>query len=65
MNRDSRALNYKQTEWAYKKWCDRYTLEEIGDALNCDHKTVRRSFGYYGFNIEGRKRKKGVLVYDG
>lgn len=55
----NRALTYEQVKWAHEKWCNGYTLEEIGEALNCSLKTVRRSFDYYGFKRckkAGRRR---------
>lgn len=37
-------LSAKQIHWAYEKYCEGYTLVQIGDALNVNEKTVRRAF---------------------
>ena len=51
------ALSLKQKEWAYTKWCEGYTLEQIGDALYVCAKTVRRA-------INGRPRIRPILKYE-
>ncbi len=51
------ALSHKQIEWAYTKWCEGYTLEQIGDALYVCAKTVRRAIG-------GRPRIRPILKYE-
>ena len=50
------ALSHAQKEWAYEKWCEGYTLEQIADALYVCTKTVRRA-------INGRPRIRPILKY--
>lgn len=49
-------LNRKQREWAYTKWCEGYTLEQIAEALFVCSKTVQRA-------IHGRPRIRPILKY--
>lgn len=49
-------LSHAQKEWAYTKWCEGYTLEQIADALYVCTKTVRRA-------IHGRPRIRPILKY--
>jgi DNA-binding XRE family transcriptional regulator len=51
------ALSFKQKEWAYIKWCEGYTLDQIADALCVGSKTVRRA-------INGRPRIRPILKYE-
>lgn len=51
------ALSLKQKEWAYIKWCEGYTLDQIADALCVGSKTVRRA-------INGRPRIRPILKYE-
>jgi DNA-binding XRE family transcriptional regulator len=51
------ALSLKQKEWAYIKWCEGYTLDQIADALFVGSKTVRRA-------INGRPRIRPILKYE-
>ena len=50
------CLSHTQKEWAYEKWCEGYTLEQIADALYVCTKTVRRA-------IQGRPRIRPILKY--
>lgn len=50
------CLSHAQKEWAYAKWCEGYTLEQIADALYVCTKTVRRA-------IRGRPRIRPILKY--
>lgn len=50
-------LTPKQKKWAYDKWCEGYTIAEIGDALYCSTATVRRAF-------KGKPKIKPKLHYD-
>jgi hypothetical protein len=52
-----RALSFKQIEWAYTKWCEGYTLQQIADALYVCKQTVRRA-------INGRPRIRPILKYE-
>lgn len=49
-------LRPKEIEWAYEKWCEGYTLQQISDALYVCPKTVHRAF-------KGRERHRPDLVY--
>ena len=51
------SLNLKQKEWAYTKWCEGYTLDQIAEALCVGSRTVKRS-------INGRPRIRPVLKYE-
>lgn len=51
-----RVLTHKQREWAYTKWCEGYTLEQIAEAFGVNEKTVRRA-------INGRPKIRPILVY--
>lgn len=37
-----KALNQKQIEWAWEKWCEGYTLSQIADALYVNLSTICR-----------------------
>ena len=50
-------LTPKQIRWGYEKWCEGYTLIQIGDALNVCEKTVKRAF-----KRNGLVRIRPVLV---
>jgi transcriptional regulator with XRE-family HTH domain len=52
-----KILTDKQIEWAYTRWCEGYTLEQIGVALCVCSKTVRRA-------INGRPRIRPILKYE-
>lgn len=53
------ALTEKQVAWAYKKWCEGYSLYEIGRALYVHHNTVS-----YTLRAKGLKKPpKPPLVY--
>lgn len=45
-----------QKEWAYSKWCEGYTQQQIAEALNCSPKTIQRAIG-------GRPRIRPILIY--
>lgn len=49
-------MNWKKREWAYTKWCEGYTQQQIADALNVSHKTIARA-------LNGRPRIRPVLEY--
>ena len=51
-------LSWKEVDWAYSKWCEGYTQEQIAEALDVSVKTVHRAF-------HGRERIRPVLIYDG
>ena len=51
-----KALDNKQREWAYTKWCEGRTQLEIAMALNVCTKTVNRAIG-------SRPRIRPVLEY--
>ena len=54
----TKVLTAKQSEWAYEKWCEGYTQEQIADALFVCSKTIRRA-------IHGRPRIRPILKYEG
>ena len=39
-------LTHKMKDWAYCKWCEGYTQQQIADALNVNLKTVQRAIGH-------------------
>lgn len=49
-------MNWKKREWAYARWCEGYTQQQIADALNVSHKTIARA-------LSGRPRIRPVLEY--
>lgn len=52
------ALDKEQVRWAYTKWCEGYTQQQIADALYVCEKTVHRS-------LKNKPRIRQILVYDG
>lgn len=50
------VLSNAQKEWAYSKWCEGYTQQQIADALNCSHRTIQRAIG-------GKPRIRPILIY--
>lgn len=56
------VLSEDEITWAYEKWCEGYTMQQIAEALYVDRRTI-------GNVLRGRPRKKpGVrpkLVYPG
>lgn len=52
-----KLLNRKQREWAYDRWCEGYTHQEIADALFCCRKTIARA-------LRGRPRIRPILEYN-
>lgn len=63
MNGRGKFLDQHQTAWAFEKWNCGYTYEEIGKALYCSYKTVKRAIlATYG--SQERKRKRPALVYE-
>ena len=52
-----KALTHKETEWAYQKWCEGYTQQQIADALFVCEKTIRRA-------INERPRIRPILKYE-
>ena len=53
-------LSREEISWAYDKWCEGYTHQEIADALYVSRVTVQSA-------LKGRQRirKKPPLVYPG
>lgn len=51
-------LTQQEKEWAYTKWCEGYTQNQIADALYCCTKTVARA-------MKGKPRVRPVLIYPG
>lgn len=51
-------LSREEKEWAYKKWCEGYTQNQIADALFVSKKTIQRA-------INGRPRIRPVLKFNG
>ena len=49
-------LDNAQKRWAYKKWCEGYTLDQIAEALDCCRKTVQRA-------INGKPKIRPILKY--
>ena len=52
-----KALAPKEIEWAYQKWCEGYTQQQIADALFVCEKTIRRA-------INERPRIRPILKYE-
>jgi DNA-directed RNA polymerase specialized sigma24 family protein len=50
------SLSNIQKEWAYSKWYEGYTQQQIAEALNVSHKTISRAIG-------GRPRIRPILIY--
>ena len=50
------ALTNKQIKWAYEKWCQGYTQQQIADALFVCEKTVYRA-------LKGKPRIRELLIY--
>lgn len=48
------CLTPVQVEWAYRKWCSGYTIQEIAKVLNASESTVYKSF-------KGRRRYRPPL----
>lgn len=53
----NKFLTKEEEKWAYKKWCEGYTLLQIAEALNVCEKTIRRA-------INGKPRIRPILHYD-
>ena len=53
-----KLLTHAQCEWAYEKWCEGYTMEEIADCFQCSPRTISRTA------IHGRPKIKKLLKYD-
>lgn len=54
----NKVLTKHEEEWAYQKWCEGYTQQQIADALYVCEKTVRRS-------LKNKPRIRPILIYDG
>ena len=54
----SKVLTKHEEEWAYKKWCEGYTQQQIANALYVCERTVQRS-------LKNKPRIRPILVYDG
>ena len=52
-----KVLTPKEIEWAYQKWCEGYTQQQIADALFVCKKTIRRA-------INERPRIRPILKYE-
>lgn len=50
-------LSKDEIEWAYSKWCEGCTYQQIAEALFVCEKTIERA-------LKGRPRIRPVLVYD-
>ena len=57
MSRYNGVLTTKESAWAYQKWCEGYTQQQIADALFVCEKTVRRV-------LNGKPRIRPRLVYN-
>jgi hypothetical protein len=53
-----RCLSYAQARWAHDKWCQGYTLRQIGEALFVHPRTLQREFAQRGW-----RRIRPKLVY--
>ena len=51
-------MSPEKTKWAYEKWCEGYTYEQISEALYCCPLTVKRA-------LKGKKRERPKLYYEG
>ena len=49
-----KSLSPQQSEWAYKKWCEGYSQEQIADALYVSKGVIMRA-------IDGRPRIREPL----
>lgn len=47
----NKALTRKMERWAYEKWCEGYTMQEIADALYVSSKLIGRT-------LRGKQRVK-------
>ena len=54
----NKVLTKEKEEWAYQKWCEGYTQQQIAEALYVSEKTVQRS-------LKNKPRIRPNLVYDG
>ena len=52
------VLSREKIEWAYTKWCEGYTQQQIADALFVCKKTIARV-------LKGKPRIRPILTYDG
>lgn len=52
-----KVLTLRQQIWAYARWCDGYTYQQIADALNVCPKTIQRA-------INGKPRIRPILRYE-
>lgn len=52
------VLSREKIEWAYTKWCEGYTQQQISDALFVCEKTIARA-------LKGKPRIRPILTYDG
>ncbi len=50
------AISIRMKAWAYTKWCEGYTQQQIADALHCSHRTIQRA-------INGKPRIRPILTY--
>lgn len=54
---DKRILSHKEREWAYIKWCEGYTQEQIANALYVSVHTITRAF-------KGKPKIRPALKYE-
>ena len=54
---DGKILTTKEIAWAYEKWCEGHTQEQIAEALFVCEKTVNRA-------LKGKPRIRPRLVYN-
>ena len=52
-----KALDWRQLEWAYQKWCEGYTQLQIAHALNVCEKTIKRA-------LKSKPRIRPILKYE-
>lgn len=51
-------LGEEEKAWAYEKWCEGYTQQQIADALYVERRTLTNAF-------RGKQRIRPKLVYTG
>ena len=54
------ALTRDEIKWAYEKWCERYNLDEIANALYVNKATLRKYMHMEGYH----ERNPKALEYD-
>ena len=51
-------MSEEEKAWAYKKWCEGYTQQQIADALYVERRTI-------GLAFKDKPRIRPKLVYEG